>query len=151
MPPSSRLNTSGATFSILVVDDDEPIRNTLLDLFEDTGYSVIGAPDAAQALNVLHDSPAPRVVVLDHLMPMLDGDALIRAISAEADLAARTHVVYLTAVAHALPANVVQLLHDQAIPVVHKPFDTEELLAVVERVGAELMQAQAVEHNPPDR
>ena len=150
MPSSPNLNTSDASFGILVVDDDEPIRNTLLDLFEDTGYAVTGAPDAAQALNILHGSPAPRVVVLDHLMPMLDGDALIRAIRAEADLAARTRIVYLTAVAHALPANVVQLLHDLSIPVVHKPFDTGELLAVVERVGAELPLAQGPTSNPPD-
>ncbi|MEO7002642.1 MAG: response regulator [Ktedonobacterales bacterium] len=140
MPVSPDPHTNGApSFDILVVDDDEPIRSALLALFEDAGYMATGAPDAAKALNVLHERQIPYVVVLDHLLPMFDGDALIRAIRTEPGLAVRTRVVYLTAVAHALPTNVVQLLHDQSIPVVHKPFDTEDLLAVVERVGSELL------------
>lgn len=126
----------GKGFDVLVVDDDETIRNAVRMLFQDAGYTVSVAPDAAQALNVLRGQPGPHVVILDHLLPLYDGDVLVRAILTDAALSERTRFVYLTAVAPSLPMVALHTLHQHGIPLVEKPFDTENLLAVVERVGA---------------
>jgi CheY-like chemotaxis protein len=61
---------------ILVVEDDEDIRESLLDLLQDHGYDAIGARDGRDALNTLsHASPLPCLIVLDLMMPVMDGKA----------------------------------------------------------------------------
>lgn len=61
---------------ILVVEDDEDIRESLLDLLQDHGYEAIGARDGRDALNTLsRASPLPCLIVLDLMMPVMDGKA----------------------------------------------------------------------------
>jgi two-component system chemotaxis response regulator CheY len=59
--------------SILVVDDDEDIRQTLATLLEAEGYDVNLAVDGADALRALADGPLPDVILLDLAMPRVDG------------------------------------------------------------------------------
>jgi signal transduction histidine kinase len=59
--------------SILVVDDDEDIRQTLATLLEAEGYDVNLAVDGADALRALADAPLPDVILLDLAMPRVDG------------------------------------------------------------------------------
>ncbi len=64
---------------ILVVDDDDAVRETLADLLEIDNYKVVQAADAAQALMILLADPAAiDVLVTDLSMPGTDGIALIR-------------------------------------------------------------------------
>jgi CheY-like chemotaxis protein len=59
---------------ILVVEDDEDIRESLLDLLSDHGYDAIGARDGRDALNTLsHAKVLPCLIVLDLMMPVMDG------------------------------------------------------------------------------
>jgi CheY-like chemotaxis protein len=59
---------------ILVVDDEPLLRMVLVDLFEDAGYLVREASDAAEAMTILQSSPAIRIVVTDIQMPgSMDG------------------------------------------------------------------------------
>jgi CheY-like chemotaxis protein len=60
--------------SVLVVDDDEDIRDSLIGCLEGEGYHPIGAPDGKRALQMLEelDHP-PCVIVLDLMMPVMDG------------------------------------------------------------------------------
>lgn len=68
-----------ASGSILIVDDDEPVRETLADLLESDGFTVLQAADAAQALMMLRENAATiGVMITDLSMPGADGIALIQ-------------------------------------------------------------------------
>ena len=66
---------------ILVVEDDEVLRDTLQDLLTDAGYAVVGAADGRAALDHVAASGVD-LVVLDVLLPEFDGVALCRALRA---------------------------------------------------------------------
>ncbi|MCW6512253.1 response regulator [Lichenifustis flavocetrariae] len=65
--------------SVLLVDDQALVRNVIADLLEDSGYDVIQAGDAAEALDVLMTGKTVDILVSDLSMPGLDGISLIRA------------------------------------------------------------------------
>ena len=59
---------------VLVVDDDRDIRDSLVELLQDQGYRAAGAANGLEALEVLRTSaPLPCVILLDLMMPMMDG------------------------------------------------------------------------------
>jgi signal transduction histidine kinase len=58
---------------ILVVDDDEDVRVTIVELLQQVGYRVIAAPDGATALNLLQNEPGIDLLVTDVAMPGIDG------------------------------------------------------------------------------
>lgn len=73
--------------TVVVVDDEEGICETLKDVFEDEGYAVGIARDGKQALELLRGMAVkPCIVILDLLMPILDGNAVYRTMKAETDL-----------------------------------------------------------------
>ena len=60
--------------TILVVDDDPGIQQTIASILEDEGYAVLCAPDGQEALVQLDRCPVtPALVVLDMAMPVMDG------------------------------------------------------------------------------
>lgn len=64
---------------ILVIDDDKEIRDSLHDVLTDEGYSVVCAENGREGLNYLtSDHPMPRLVFLDLMMPVLDGQEFRR-------------------------------------------------------------------------
>src|SRR4051794_28574938 len=65
VPASSKL--------ILVVDDDPDLRDTLGQILEDEGYSVAAASNGREALAYLRERPAPSLILLDLMMPVMDG------------------------------------------------------------------------------
>ncbi len=58
---------------ILIVDDDAALRRELSEVLSSEGYSVVTASDGRQALNYLEHSPAPSLILLDLMMPVMDG------------------------------------------------------------------------------
>jgi CheY-like chemotaxis protein len=58
---------------VLVVDDDPDIRESLREVLEDEGYSVSCVGNGREALEYLRSSPKPRVILLDLMMPVMDG------------------------------------------------------------------------------
>ena len=67
------------TEAVLLVDDDEDIRETLSELLDACGYAVLQAENGQIALDVLKTTPRfPLVVVLDLSMPVLDGREFLR-------------------------------------------------------------------------
>jgi len=59
---------------ILVIEDDDDIRTTVVDVFSFEGYRAIGASDGAAALELLHASdPKPALILLDLMMPLMNG------------------------------------------------------------------------------
>ena len=59
---------------VLVIDDDADIRTAIEDVLDGEGFATVGAADGQAALNVLADLPVrPAVIVLDLMMPIVDG------------------------------------------------------------------------------
>jgi CheY-like chemotaxis protein len=62
------------TRPLLVVDDDTDLREALEEVLRDAGYTVLGASNGREALEVLaRTRPLPGLVLLDMMMPVLDG------------------------------------------------------------------------------
>lgn len=118
---------------ILVVDDDESIRETLKGALEDEGYVVTLAADGAQALPILRQARAPMIVLLDMRMPRMDGLSLLRRIvTREPQLIAHRYLL-VTASHDMLTPVGRRVLERLAASVVPKPFDLEMLLRRVEQ------------------
>ncbi len=58
---------------VMVVDDDRDIRESLAEVLQDEGYSVTGAGNGREALDALEAGSRPRVILLDLMMPVMDG------------------------------------------------------------------------------
>jgi two-component system nitrogen regulation response regulator NtrX len=120
----------------LIVDDDESIRATLATILDNEGYAALKARDGVEALTLLRVFPHPLVVLLDLWMPRLSGEGVLAAVAADSDLMSRHAFVLVTARVEVGSPELPRLLTTLTVPVVHKPFDIDILLAAV---------AQAVE------
>jgi CheY-like chemotaxis protein len=72
---------------ILVVDDDEDIRETLVDVLADAGYAARVAAGGREALELLADGDLPSLILLDLMMPGMDGFAFRAAQAADPRIA----------------------------------------------------------------
>jgi len=112
---------------ILIVDDDADTRETLSDVLGDEGYSVLGAADGLEALELLR-SVTPRLILLDLNMPSMDGQSFRERQLLIPPLAS-IPTVALSAVSQ-LPERVGHLTFDEVLT---KPVDLDALLALVAR------------------
>ncbi|WP_043644230.1 response regulator transcription factor [Nocardioides alkalitolerans] len=110
---------------VLVVDDDRAVRDSLRRSLEFNGYVVATASDGAEALATIA-SAAPDVVVMDVMMPRLDGLETTRALRA-----AGNDVPILVLTARDAVGDRVEGLDAGADDYLTKPFALEELLARV--------------------
>ncbi len=112
---------------ILVVDDERPIRELLLELIEELGHHGAGVEDGAAALAWLHSHPRPDLILLDLMMPIMDGAAFRQRQRRDPDLATIPTVV--------MSADFDAVKNRdglQATAYLHKPLDLsagEELIA----------------------
>lgn len=120
---------------VLLVEDDQDIRDTLRMALEDEGYEVSVAEDGIEALNLLRRSLTPLVVALDLRMPRLNGDALLRHLNKREHLPAQHTYLLVTANRELLSAASLRLLKRMDVPVVSKPFDLNDLLDLVARAA----------------
>jgi len=111
----------------LVVDDDPGVRYTLREILEAEGLSVAEAEDGVAALAEV-ERFRPELVVADLRMPRLDGMELLRRLSARAPA---PRVVLITA--HGSERQAVEAMKSGAYDYFRKPFEPEELVAVVRR------------------
>lgn len=113
---------------MLIVDDDPSIRSMLGFILEDEGFQVREAADGRAALAMLEDD-APDAMVLDLMMPELDGHGVLRA-RRDQGLAPDTRIVVLTAKTD--PTDAVWCWELGADEYVHKPVEPERLLREVQ-------------------
>ena len=113
--------------SVLIVEDDPNIRELLQMYLERDGYAVTLATDGGQGLDKFR-SIKPDLVLLDVMMPVMDGWAVCKAIRAEGN----TPAIMLTAKGET--DDKVQGLKAGADDYVTKPFEMKELLARIEAV-----------------
>ncbi len=119
---------------MLLAEDDRAIRHALERALTLEGYQVTAVADGVEALAHAHKSP-PDVLVLDVMMPGIDGLQVCRVLRAEGD---RTPILMLTALVET--ADRIAGLDAGADDYVVKPFDVEEvfarLRALMRRSGA---------------
>src|SRR6185312_11591396 len=111
---------------ILVVDDERAVRESLRRALELEGYEIELAGDGGEALSTLGDDEQPDAVILDVLMPGIDGLEVCRRLRAMG-----SHVPVLMLTARDEVENRVAGLDAGADDYVTKPFALEELLARV--------------------
>jgi CheY-like chemotaxis protein len=113
---------------ILVVEDDSDIREDLAELLRDEGYRVTTAGNGAEALEQLRSQRTPCLILLDLMMPVMDGWEFRRRMLADERLA-RVPTVLLTSAAdpqdHAVNLNVADVMT--------KPIRLDRLYATVDR------------------
>ena len=113
--------------SVLVVEDDKNIAQLLQMYLEKEGYAVTVAPDGGQGLSKFR-TIQPDLVLLDVMMPVMDGWAVCRAIRAES----QTPIIMLTAKGET--KDKVTGLRTGADDYITKPFEMREVLARIEAV-----------------
>jgi CheY-like chemotaxis protein len=123
---------------VCIVDDDQDIRESLRALFEETEAIVEEAEQGVAALALLEREPAPRVLLLDRLMPRLDGVGVLRALAQFRRLSQRTAIVFMTARYEPLDASLGELAAALHVEVLTKPFEIDVLLEHVERAWQRL-------------
>jgi CheY-like chemotaxis protein len=126
---------------VLVVDDDPDIRAVVALVLEDEGYSVETAANGAEALEKVRANP-PSGILLDMMMPVMDGAAFLRAWRTEPP-SRRVPVVVMSANRKAADA-----LTLGASDFISKPFDVDDLLRLVD---TRFRDAQGKEHGPLSR
>jgi len=112
---------------VLIVDDEPDVLLLLRVNLEAAGYQTVLAADGETALSRIDDS-APDVVLLDIMMPVMDGWGVLRALS-ERDTGPRVVVVS----AKSSDRDVVRALTSGALDYITKPFDPDALVEVVGR------------------
>lgn len=119
-----------APFTILLVEDDVDVREALVEAMRDKGYLVECAFDGQHALQVLRAGLRPDVILLDLMMPRMDGIEFRRAQRNDPALAALP-VVLLSADAR-MDEKARSL---QVQGAVRKPIDLAQLYGVIEGIG----------------
>ncbi len=118
------------TPTVLIVDDDETSREYLSALLDALGFAVEGAPGGQEALARLSQKPAPDVVILDVIMPELDGVETLRRYRTGGG---KAPVVMCSALDEA--DTVVRAMRAGASDYITKPFNAEELREILDRVA----------------
>ncbi len=108
---------------VLVVDDDADFRTLLREVLENEGYTVLAAANGRDALDQLRRAPSlPGVVVLDLMMPVMDGWQVMRAMQDDAALS-KIPIVAISASAEIRSTD----------GFLKKPLDQQTLISTVER------------------
>jgi CheY-like chemotaxis protein len=108
---------------ILIVDDDEDIRDSLAECLELEGFAVATAANGAEGLARLRDDATPSLVLLDLMMPVLDGYGFLEQQRKDPRIA-QVPVLVIT-------AGAIDRGRTGQVEVMRKPLDLGRLLAVI--------------------
>jgi DNA-binding response OmpR family regulator len=112
---------------VLIVDDEPDVLLLLRVNLDAAGYETVLAADGESALSRIEES-GPDIVLLDIMMPVMDGWGVLRALS-ERDNAPRVVVVS----AKSSDRDIARALTSGALDYITKPFDPDDLVNVVAR------------------
>jgi DNA-binding NtrC family response regulator len=122
--------------SILIVDDEESVRDSLYNWFIEDGYRVECAEDAKRALSIL-ESDAFDIVLADIKMLGMDGLEMLRRIKS-----IRKESIVIMMTAFATVDTAVQALKDGAFDYVTKPFDPDDLSHLIRNASKQITLAE---------
>jgi CheY-like chemotaxis protein len=126
---------------VLIIDDDADIReSTRMVLEEIGGHTATEASDGIGGLELLRGASEPFVVLLDMLMPKLDGEGVLAAVAADAQPVTRHCYILVTAsrrIDHSRPGSI----HGVPVLAISKPFDINVLLDTIDSAARHLQTA----------
>jgi len=114
------------SITVLVVDDEEPVRKFVDRVFQDAGYTTVLASDGPEAIELASKLAALDILVTDVMMPLMAGDELARRLR---QVQPSLKVLYLTGYADNLFKEKVTLWEDEAY--LDKPCSIKGLLQAV--------------------
>src|SRR5271170_976228 len=123
---------------VLVAEDDPMLRRILCSWLESWGYEVTVAEDGAKAWGALQAERAPQLLILDWMMPIMDGLELCRMVR-ERDTSPYQYILLVTAKDD--KQDLVRGLEAGADDYLSKPFDRNELRARL-RTGRRILTLQ---------
>jgi two-component system chemotaxis response regulator CheY len=118
---------------ILLVDDDVELRDELAAALVDAGYEVLGASNGREALDLLKAAPLPQLILLDLLMPVMNGWDFCDATRGDPKVA-RIPIVVTSGAASRDPQSPYFI---DVADFVTKPFDLDELLVKIRRLSVD--------------
>lgn len=111
---------------ILVVEDDPDLRETTRDILELEGFRASTAENGEEALKVLQEMKLPCLILLDLMMPVMDGWEFLEAFKNEhKDLFGKIPVVVVSAV-----ADLTGVQQEYRCHVMNKPADVQQLVSL---------------------
>lgn len=117
--------------TILVIEDDAAIRDSLKELLEFENYNVVMAEHGQKAMEILTTKSAPDLLLLDLSMPVMDGRTFLKEMRQNLTNLNHLPVIIMTAAGLSnLPEN-----HPKDW-VLKKPLDVDELLTKIETVSS---------------
>ncbi len=111
--------------TIVLIDDEFGLVDVVSATLSDAGFRVFSAVNGVQGLDAMAEHP-PDLVLLDYMMPILDGPGVLRAMRADPKLEP-VPVILMSA----MPEAVVKRRTSDYVAFLRKPFDFDELLAAV--------------------
>ncbi len=129
---------------ILIAEDDTVSRRMLEAILVKWGYEVITTTNGAEAWQILQGEDTPKLVILDWMMPEMDGLDVCKKIRENTDLDS-IYIILLTA--RGQKGDIVAGLEAGANDYITKPFDRDELKARIQ-VGVRMinLQSELAEH-----
>lgn len=118
--------------TVLVVDDDPAIRKMLVEVLSLEGYPTETATNGQEALDLL-SSAGPRIILLDLLMPVLNGRGVVERVDADPQLRGRHKIILISAWTTLETAR--DLVVDGTLS---KPFTVPQLLNTLEPISRTL-------------
>jgi len=113
------------TRRILIVDDEFGLAEVVAEMLEERGFETELAINGQLALDIIRER-VPDLVLLDGMMPIMDGPEVVRALRADPRTAALP-IILMTALPHVVPADV----QAATCAVLHKPFSPAVLFAAI--------------------
>ncbi len=119
--------------TILVCEDDEGIRDLLMEALQEAGYTVDAARNGAEALERLQQGDGRALVLLDLLMPDVTGYEILERMNIDPDLRGEHVIVIVSATGLVRPVSPGVTEKRLVKDFLKKPFELDDLLATVQR------------------
>jgi len=116
--------------NIMIVDDSRIFRKILRTLFSESGYEVVGEAGNGEEALKLMETVTPDIITLDITMPVMDGLETLKAIKEKYP---KITVVMVSAAGQ--KSKVMEALKSGAADFIQKPFEPDDVLAVINKLA----------------
>jgi FixJ family two-component response regulator len=129
--------------TVMIVDDDDDLRQMVSEMLHEAGYRTVEMADGISALDLLQQQQEHYIVLLDILLPQLDGAALLGIVARQRSLALHNAFVLMTGKPLIAFPVLRRLAAEMGALILPKPFDMQTLLDAVAQASRTLA------HPPP--